>query len=82
MPTGRPPGRPKKVYDWDPYREIIYSLYVEQRRSLPVLQEYLATEHNFAPRYVYRRSGSAFGTPYFHLCQPRLKGILVPWQKK
>ncbi|KAK0631637.1 hypothetical protein B0T14DRAFT_502033 [Immersiella caudata] len=49
MGTGRPPGRPKKVYDWEPYRDIIYSLYVEQKRSLPVLQEYLTTEHNFTP---------------------------------
>ncbi|KAK0657719.1 hypothetical protein B0T16DRAFT_402418 [Cercophora newfieldiana] len=44
-----PVGRLKKVYDWEPYRETIYNLYVEQDKPLTYLREHLASEYNFTP---------------------------------
>jgi len=38
------------VYEWEQHREICYSLYVEQKKSLDEVAEYLRLRYNFTPR--------------------------------
>lgn len=43
---------PKMTYDWEPYKDTCYRLYVEEKKSLRQLHKILQDEHNFTPRYV------------------------------
>lgn len=38
------------VYDWDGKEETCYRMYIEEKKSLEDIMEYMKTEHNFAPR--------------------------------
>jgi hypothetical protein len=40
------------VYDWENKEEICYRMYIEEKKSLEEIMEYMKTEHKFAPRYV------------------------------
>jgi hypothetical protein len=40
----------KMVYDWEKKEEICYRMYIEEKKSLEEIMEYLKEEHNFAPR--------------------------------
>ncbi|KAK0731535.1 hypothetical protein B0H67DRAFT_477462 [Lasiosphaeris hirsuta] len=43
------------VYDWEPHRETCYSLFIEQRKSLDDVIDYLRAAHNFsASRRAYQ----------------------------
>lgn len=42
----------KMVYNWEGKEEICYQMYIEQKKSLEEIMEYLKTAHNFSPRYV------------------------------
>lgn len=44
----------KMTYDWEPYKDTCYRLYVEEKKSLRELLKILNEEHNFSPRYVDR----------------------------
>jgi hypothetical protein len=50
------------VYDWSEEKEqICYRMYIEEKKSLEEIMEYMKEEHKFAPRYV--RIGT-FSTVY------------------
>jgi len=38
------------VYDWDGKEETCYRMYIEEKKSLEDIMEYMKTELNFAPR--------------------------------
>ncbi|KAI9824632.1 MAG: hypothetical protein M1832_001722 [Thelocarpon impressellum] len=37
------------VYDWDGKEDVCYRMYIEDKRSLEDIMDYMKTEHNFAP---------------------------------
>lgn len=39
------------VYDWEGKEDVCYRMYIDDKRSLEDIMEYMKTEHNFAPRY-------------------------------
>ena len=42
----------KMVYDWEGKEPICYRMYIDEKKSLEDIMEYMKTEHNFAPRYL------------------------------
>lgn len=40
------------VYDWEPHKETITHLYVQQNKQVDEIIEYMRANHNFTPRYV------------------------------
>jgi len=38
------------VYEWAPHKEVCYRLYVEEKRTLEDIVEYMREHHSFAPR--------------------------------
>ena len=38
-------------YNWEGKEEVCYRMYIEERRSLEDIMEFMRTEHDFAPRY-------------------------------
>lgn len=42
----------KMVYDWENKEEICYRLYIEEKKSLEEIMEFMKEHHKFAPRYV------------------------------
>ena len=40
------------VYDWENKEELCYRLYIEEKKSLEEIMEYMKEEHKFSPRYV------------------------------
>jgi hypothetical protein len=42
------------VYDWENKEEICYRMYIEEKKSLEEIMEYMKEEHKFAPRYARR----------------------------
>jgi hypothetical protein len=42
------------VYDWENKEEICYRMYIEEKKSLEDIMEYMKEELKFAPRYVDR----------------------------
>lgn len=40
------------VYDWENKEEICYRMYIEEKKSLEEIMEYMKEEHKFAPRSV------------------------------
>jgi len=40
------------VYDWENKEEICYRMYIEEKKSLEEIMEFMKEEHKFAPRYV------------------------------
>jgi len=42
----------KMVYDWENKEEICYRMYIEEKKSLEEIMEFMKEEHKFAPRYV------------------------------
>jgi hypothetical protein len=40
------------VYDWENKEEICYRMYIEEKKSLEEIMEYMKEHHKFAPRYV------------------------------
>lgn len=40
------------TYDWEPYKDTCYRLYVEEKKSLRQVHKILAENHSFTPRYV------------------------------
>jgi hypothetical protein len=51
------------TYDWDPYKEICYRMYVEERKSLREVHKFLKDTHNFEPRYVMSPIWAPVSTP-------------------
>lgn len=41
----------KMVYDWESKEELCYRMYIEEKKSLDEIIEYLKEEHQFTPRY-------------------------------
>jgi hypothetical protein len=41
------------VYDWENKEDICYRMYIEEKKSLEDIMEYMKEHHKFAPRYVY-----------------------------
>jgi hypothetical protein len=39
------------VYDWDNKEEICYRMYIDEKKSLEEIMEYMKDELKFAPRY-------------------------------
>ena len=42
----------KMVYDWEGKEPICYRMYIDEKKSLEDIMEYMKTEYNFAPRYL------------------------------
>ena len=40
------------VYDWEGKEPICYRMYIDEKKSLEDIMEYMKTEYNFAPRYL------------------------------
>lgn len=40
------------TYDWEPFKEICYRMYVEEKKTLREVHAFLSENHNFKPRYV------------------------------
>lgn len=40
------------VYDWENKEELCYRLYIEEKKSLEEIMEFMKEHHKFAPRYV------------------------------
>lgn len=40
------------TYDWEPYKETCYRMYVEEKKTLRQVHAHLLEHHNFTPRYV------------------------------
>lgn len=40
------------VYDWENKEEICYRMYIEEKKSLEEIMDYMKEEHKFAPRYA------------------------------
>lgn len=39
------------VYDWEGKEDICYRMYIEDKKSLEEIMEYMKDAHHFAPRY-------------------------------
>jgi hypothetical protein len=55
------------VYDWDPQKEICRRLYVEEKRPLDDIIDYMRIHHKFTPRYVILElfyAGGLSSSPY------------------
>jgi hypothetical protein len=63
------------VYDWENKEEICYRMYIEEKKSLEEIMEYLKEEHKFAPRYASR---SRARRDYPSLAVPRHNGLCCP----
>lgn len=46
------PIEAKMVYDWENKEELCYRLYIEEKKSLEEIMEFMKEHHKFAPRYV------------------------------
>ncbi len=44
--------RPKKHFKWGPHKELLTSMFLEQKKPLSEIQEYMRVHYNFAPRCV------------------------------
>jgi hypothetical protein len=44
------------VYDWENKEEMCYRMYIEEKKSLEEIMEYMKEHHKFAPRYATRRT--------------------------
>ncbi len=42
----------KMVYDWENKEEICYRMYIEEKKSLEEIMDFMKEHHKFAPRYV------------------------------
>lgn len=40
----------KMVYDWENKEELCYRLYIEEKKSLEEIMEFLKEHHKFTPR--------------------------------
>lgn len=40
------------VYDWENKEEVCYRLYIEEKKSLEEIMEYMKKEYKFTPRYA------------------------------
>lgn len=40
------------VYDWENKEEMCYRMYIEEKKSLEDIMDYMKEHHKFAPRYV------------------------------
>ena len=59
------------VYDWENKEDICYRMYIEEKKSLEEIMDYMKEEHKFAPRYVER------GWPYLTVQQTPAKPNLL-----
>lgn len=39
------------VYDWDNKEDVCYRMYIEEKKSLEDIMEYMKEHHQFSPRY-------------------------------
>jgi Clr5 domain len=52
------------VYDWEDKEDVCYRMYIEEKKSLEEIMEFMKTERNFAPRYCrLPETTSAFALP-------------------
>ncbi|KAK3341476.1 hypothetical protein B0T25DRAFT_635629 [Lasiosphaeria hispida] len=59
--------RSKMVYDWEPHRQTCYSLFIEQRKSLDDVIDYMRAAHSFsASRRAYQVQFKRWGFPPKH----------------
>lgn len=40
------------VYDWENKEEVCYRLYIEEKKSLEEIMDYMKEEYKFTPRYA------------------------------
>lgn len=40
------------VYDWEGKEPVCYQMYIEEKKSLEEIMQYMREAHEFAPRYV------------------------------
>jgi hypothetical protein len=44
------------VYDWENKEELCYRLYIEEKKSLEEIMDFMKEHHKFTPRYVFLTS--------------------------
>jgi hypothetical protein len=44
------------VYDWENKEEICYRMYIEEKKSLEEIMDYMKEHHKFTPRYAAART--------------------------
>ncbi|RDL42348.1 uncharacterized protein BP5553_02327 [Venustampulla echinocandica] len=52
----RPVSSPIMVYDWENKEEICYRMYIEEKKSLEEIMDYMKEEHKFAPSWGSKRA--------------------------
>jgi len=40
------------VYDWEDKEQLCYQMYIEEKKSLEEIMDFMKVNHQFAPRYV------------------------------
>jgi len=40
------------VYDWEDKEQLCYQMYIEEKKSLEEIMDFMKANHQFAPRYV------------------------------
>jgi hypothetical protein len=48
--TGLPAFIAKMVYDWENKEDICYRMYIDEKKSLEEIMDFMKEEHKFAPR--------------------------------
>lgn len=44
------------VYDWAGKRDICYRMYIQDKKALDEIMDYLRTAYQFGPRYLLKHS--------------------------
>lgn len=42
----------KMVYDWENKEEICYRMYIDEKKSLEDIMDFMKEHHKFTPRYM------------------------------
>lgn len=76
----RGPIQAKMVYDWENKEELCYRLYIEEKKSLEEIMEFMKEHHKFAPRCVpvYPHERYSCPTPTAR-CVACSCGLYVQW---
>lgn len=59
------------VYDWENKEELCYRLYIEEKKSLEEIMEFMKEHHKFAPRCVPV-------PPHWRYSYPPPEGVMRP----
>jgi len=52
------------VYDWENKEELCYRLYIEEKKSLEEIMDFMKEHHKFTPRYAFLTLRESALSPY------------------